>query len=88
MTQHERVRVVLVDDHDMFRTGVRASLDTRIEVVGEAADVGSAIEAVRRERPASCCWTSTSRAATAAAAPRWRAGAPIWRPRCASSRCR
>jgi DNA-binding NarL/FixJ family response regulator len=46
------VRVVLVDDHDMFRTGVRASLDARIDVVGEAADVPSAVAAVRRERPA------------------------------------
>ncbi|WP_304522415.1 response regulator transcription factor [Actinotalea sp. Marseille-Q4924] len=43
--------VVLVDDHLMFRAGVRASLDGRIRVVGEADDVPSAIEAVRRLRP-------------------------------------
>lgn len=43
--------VVLVDDHLMFRAGVRASLDDRIRVVGEADDVPSAIEAVRRLRP-------------------------------------
>nr|WP_052023074.1 response regulator transcription factor [Actinotalea ferrariae] len=35
----------------MFRAGVRASLDGRIRVVGEADDVPSAVEAVRRLRP-------------------------------------
>lgn len=46
------VRVVLVDDHDMFRTGVRASLDDRVEVVGEAADVARAVRVVHEVRPA------------------------------------
>lgn len=46
------VRVVLVDDHDMFRTGVRASLDERVQVVGEAADVPSAVRVVHEARPA------------------------------------
>lgn len=43
--------VVLVDDHLMFRTGVKASLDDRIRIVGEADDVPTAIEAVRRLQP-------------------------------------
>ncbi len=47
----EPVDVVLVDDHLIFRTGVRAALDDRVRVVGEADDVSSAIEAVRRLRP-------------------------------------
>lgn len=46
------ISVVLVDDHDMFRAGVRASLGPGIRIVGEAADVSSAIEVVRRTRPA------------------------------------
>lgn len=46
------VTVVLVEDHDMFRAGVRASLDERIQVVGEAADVDTAIAVVRQVRPA------------------------------------
>lgn len=46
------VRVVLVDDHDMFRTGVRASLDERVDVVGEAADVARAVRVVHEARPA------------------------------------
>jgi DNA-binding NarL/FixJ family response regulator len=45
------VDVVLVDDHLMFRTGVRASLDDRVHVVGEADDVPSAIAQVRALQP-------------------------------------
>ena len=37
-----RPRVVLVDDHRMFRTGVRAELGDTVDVVGEAQDVDSA----------------------------------------------
>jgi len=43
--------VVLVDDHLMFRAGVRASLDARVRVVGEAEDVESAIARVRALAP-------------------------------------
>lgn len=46
------VRVVLVDDHDMFRAGVRASLDATVDVLAEAADVPGAVAAVRAHRPA------------------------------------
>ncbi|MFC8600179.1 MULTISPECIES: LuxR C-terminal-related transcriptional regulator [unclassified Isoptericola] len=45
------VPVVLVDDHHMFRTGVRASLDGRVDVVGEAADVDQAVAVVHELRP-------------------------------------
>ncbi|GAA2744697.1 MULTISPECIES: LuxR C-terminal-related transcriptional regulator [Kitasatospora] len=52
----ERVaRVVLVDDHRMFRTGVRAEIGrtevTGIDVVGEADDVESAVQVVAETRP-------------------------------------
>jgi DNA-binding NarL/FixJ family response regulator len=43
--------VVLVDDHGMFRTGVRSELAGRVDVVGEADDVDSAVEVVLRRRP-------------------------------------
>jgi DNA-binding NarL/FixJ family response regulator len=43
--------VVLVDDHGMFRTGVRSELAGRVEVVGEAADVDSAVEVVLERKP-------------------------------------
>jgi len=53
------VRVVLVDDHRMFRTGVRAELTDAMatggvpacEFVGEAPDVETAVAVIRAERP-------------------------------------
>lgn len=45
------VDVVLVDDHNMFRAGVRASLDARVHVVGEAENVDEAVEVIHRLRP-------------------------------------
>ena len=47
------IRLVLVDDHGMVRSGVRAELaaDPSIEVVGEAEDVESAVAAVHACRP-------------------------------------
>ena len=44
-------RVFVVDDHAMVRAGVRAELGDAVDVVGEAADVGTAIEGVRATRP-------------------------------------
>ena len=45
------VDVVLVDDHHMFRTGVKASLDEGVRVVGEADTVDDAIRLVRSVQP-------------------------------------
>ncbi len=44
-------RVVLVDDHELVRAGVRSALSERVEIVGEAGDVASAIAVVERTRP-------------------------------------
>ncbi|MGK2950180.1 MAG: LuxR C-terminal-related transcriptional regulator [Acidimicrobiales bacterium] len=44
-------RVFLVDDHQMFRSGVRAELGDAVEVVGEAADVESAVQGIRATGP-------------------------------------
>jgi DNA-binding NarL/FixJ family response regulator len=46
-----RPRVFLVDDHAMVRTGVRAELGADVDVVGEAADVASAVEGIRATVP-------------------------------------
>ncbi len=46
-----RPRVVLVDDHHLFRSGVRAELGDRVEVLGEASDVEEAIAVVLAQRP-------------------------------------
>jgi DNA-binding NarL/FixJ family response regulator len=39
----DRPRVFIVDDHSLFRSGVRSELGDQVEVVGEAADVEPAI---------------------------------------------
>jgi RNA polymerase sigma factor (sigma-70 family) len=44
-------RVVLVDDHGLFRSGVRAELGRQVEVLGEAGDVQPAIELIESLRP-------------------------------------
>jgi DNA-binding NarL/FixJ family response regulator len=45
------VRVVLVDDHRMFRSGVRAELGDAVEVVGEAEDVDGAVAVITATVP-------------------------------------
>ena len=42
-----RVRVFLVDDHHLFRSGVRAELGNDVDVVGEASEVDAATEMMR-----------------------------------------
>ncbi|NBE96501.1 response regulator transcription factor [Nonomuraea sp. KC401] len=44
-------RVLIVDDHRLFRSGVRAELGDSIEVVGEAEDVDSAVKAIAEQQP-------------------------------------
>ena len=44
-------RVVLVDDHDLFRAGVRAGLDATIDVVGEAGTVADAVPLIKELDP-------------------------------------
>jgi DNA-binding NarL/FixJ family response regulator len=46
-----RPRVVVVDDHGLFRAGVRAELDELVDVVGEAEDVDQAVEVIHAQRP-------------------------------------
>ncbi len=41
----------LVDDHAMFRAGVRAELGGSVDLVGDAGTVAEAIDGVRRTRP-------------------------------------
>lgn len=45
------VTVLIVDDHSIFRSGLRADLDDRLHVVGEAADVDAAVAAVLDTHP-------------------------------------
>lgn len=45
------IRLVLVDDHQLFRSGLRAELGERFVIVGEAGDVDSAIAAITSTIP-------------------------------------
>jgi DNA-binding NarL/FixJ family response regulator len=44
-------RVAIVDDHGLFRAGVRAELEGHVELVGEAASVEEAVALVAAQRP-------------------------------------
>ena len=46
-----RLRVVLVDDHAMVRSGVRAEIGNDVDIVGEAGDVDEAVRVVLATRP-------------------------------------
>jgi DNA-binding NarL/FixJ family response regulator len=43
--------VFLVDDHELFRKGVRGELGDSVELVGEADDIGPAIELITERLP-------------------------------------
>ena len=49
------IRVVLVDDHHLFRVGVKSELtakgEGRIQIVGEASEVDAAIEMIEERAP-------------------------------------
>ncbi len=46
------IRLVLVDDHRMFRSGVKTELDPEVtEVVGEAPDVDEAVKVIKATKP-------------------------------------
>ena len=46
-----RRRVVIVDDHALFRSGVRAELESAADVVGEAGDVDEAVAVIASTEP-------------------------------------
>lgn len=50
-TRGAQIRVVIVDDHQIFRTGLRAELGAELDVVGEAATVDEAVSVIADLRP-------------------------------------
>jgi RNA polymerase sigma factor (sigma-70 family) len=46
-----RPRVVIVDDHHLFRSGVRAELGAELEVVGDTGAVEDAVALIREQQP-------------------------------------
>jgi DNA-binding NarL/FixJ family response regulator len=53
MSRDRPVRVVIADDHPMFRFGLAAALaaSTEVDVVGEAADGQQLLDLIGRTRP-------------------------------------
>jgi two-component system, NarL family, response regulator LiaR len=53
MSSAARIRVVIADDHDLVRQGIRAFLQTQpdIAIVGEACDAAEAEQVCAREHP-------------------------------------
>lgn len=45
------ISLVIVDDHELVRAGIRGGLPQDIDVVGEAADVDSAVQVIVRTEP-------------------------------------
>jgi DNA-binding NarL/FixJ family response regulator len=43
--------IYLVDDHELFLSGVRAELSERFEVAGWSTDVDTAVDGIRKHRP-------------------------------------
>jgi len=51
MTGPQRLRVFVVDDHALVRSGIRAELGDAVDVVGEADEVGAAVELILERSP-------------------------------------
>lgn len=45
------LKVFIVDDHDLFRSGIRAELPADIQIVGEAEDVEAAVKLIPEQEP-------------------------------------
>lgn len=45
------VRVFIVDDHHLFRAGVRSELEDLVDIVGDASEVEAAIEMIQEREP-------------------------------------
>jgi DNA-binding NarL/FixJ family response regulator len=51
VSERRRPRIFLVDDHAMFRSGVRAELGNAVEVIGEADEADAAVELINERTP-------------------------------------
>lgn len=47
----ERIRVFVVDDHQLFSAGVRSELEGLVDIIGEASEVDAGIELIRERVP-------------------------------------
>lgn len=53
MSENEtaKIRVAVVDDHEMFRAGVIATLRDSFDIVGQAADVPGSVAMIAQTKP-------------------------------------
>jgi DNA-binding NarL/FixJ family response regulator len=51
VSEADRPRVLIVDDHALFRAGVRESLGEEVEVIGESGEVEDAVKAIEELEP-------------------------------------
>ena len=58
MTQNPKIKLVIVDDHTLFREGIKKilSLEEDIEIIGEAFDGEDVIHCSDGANQTSCCW--------------------------------
>jgi DNA-binding NarL/FixJ family response regulator len=48
----QRLKVFIVDDHSLFRAGIRSEIADRVWICGESADVAAAVKGITRTAPA------------------------------------
>lgn len=47
----QRIRIAIVDDHEMFRAGVIATLQPYFDIIGQAADVKGSVAMIAQTQP-------------------------------------
>lgn len=47
----QRIRIAIVDDHEMFRAGVIATLQPYFDIIGQAADVEGSVAMIAQTQP-------------------------------------
>lgn len=47
----DRLRIILVDDHDVVRAGMRVILESEFDIIGEADNAESAVELIKERVP-------------------------------------
>ncbi len=48
---NDELRLFIVDDHELFRAGVRAQIEEHFDIVGEADEAEAAVELILERRP-------------------------------------
>lgn len=85
--REQRIRIAVVDDHEMFRAGVIATLQPHFDVVGQAADVEGSVAMIAQTKPDVVLLDVQCRAARTAVAPKSSRNRAHTPPIPSSSRC-